>query len=152
MNDIALVDTNAFNGTMEISTKTGTTRRLMLKKEFKLANPDLAGNKLTKAYNLHIKQHGKSMASAAVAYIADSGILLKSVRNTKNTINMSFVKPESLRDKVSKSRKLSPEVVKESVSELGMADRQAIAEEALKGMDAKGIEDLLSQLKDLQEA
>ena len=137
MNTLELVNKEAFSDTMEVATKTGVTRRLMLKKEFKQANPDLTGNKLTKAYNLHIKQNGKSMASAAVAFIADSGILLKSVRNTKNTVNMSFVKPESLKDKPAKGRTISTEKIKETVQTLSPQDLDVLMKQIQSLKDSK---------------
>lgn len=126
MSNLSLVTSEAFNGALEIHSKTGTTHRLMQKKEFKLQYPELRGNALTNAYNQHIKDNGKAMASASMAFVNQSGLLLKSVRNTKNTVNMSFVKPESLKAKVGRGRVISTEKMVETVDNLGDKDLHAL--------------------------
>lgn len=129
MNQIALTNGNQFNGCVELHTKTGTTTRLMTKQEFKTAHPEWAGNRLSKEYNQHIKDNGKAMASAAVAFINQSGLLLKGVRNTKNTISLNFVKPESLESKPRKGRTITADQIKATLSELSDKDKAALLAE-----------------------
>lgn len=123
---LSLVSGQAFLKCVETRSKTGTTTRLMTKQEFKKANPSMKGNALTNAYNNHIKDHGKAMASASVAFINQSGLLLKSVRNTKNTVALNFVKPEALKAKTPNGRTISPDQMVETVDALGDKDLQAL--------------------------
>jgi hypothetical protein len=89
----------------------------------------LKGNALTRAYNQHIKDNGKAMSSASVAYINQSGLLLKSVRSTKNTVNMSFMKPESLKEGRRRGRTITTSQIKETISSLSEADKAALLDE-----------------------
>lgn len=78
--------------------RTGTTTvRLQTAKEFKTAK-GLKGQEGRKAYNEYLREHGKANTAGLAAALTSGELLVKGVRDSKNSMAVSFVKASSIKD------------------------------------------------------
>lgn len=75
-----------------------TTNRLMSKKEFK-ESTGLKGNELTNAFNAMIRAGGSNAAGELFKRVAKGELIPTSERDSKNAVQVRFVKSATLVDK-----------------------------------------------------
>lgn len=117
---------------VQTKSKTGSGFRLPTKAEFKAGNPGLKGNALSRAYNAVIREHGQRGANFVGAFIAEKGLLLKGIRDTKNTVTISLVKKSAVKDPTTKAVAAAPSQadIKAALASMSREDLEALLKAA----------------------